>query len=82
MLNVSYYFYYHLNDNFPKEEVISCIKNKDFDGFIKLYKKWGKFYLPQNAFVTAGEDYEHVVSTDVTNKLNFLEITDYEYECG
>lgn len=82
MLNVSYYFYYHLNDKFPKEEVIFCIKNKDFDNFMKLYKKWGTFYLPQDAFVTAGEDYEHSVSTNITIKSNFLEITDCEYECG
>ena len=49
---------------------------------MKLYNIWGNFYLPQEAFVTANNDYKHMVTTDITIETNFLEITHCEYECG
>lgn len=82
MLEVNYNFYYHLNNDFPKEEIIKLIKNKNYKEFMKLYNIWGNFYLPQEAFVTANNDYKHMVTTDITIETNFLEITHCEYECG
>ena len=82
MLEVSYNFYYHLNNDFPKENIIKLIKNKNYKEFMKLYNIWGNFYLPQDAFVTANKDYEHMVTTDITIETNFMEITYCEYECG
>ena len=82
MLNVDYNFYYHLNPNFPKDKIVEYINNKDYTNFMKEYHKWGELYLPPHAFVYADEDYDHNVSTDITNEWNFKAITFCEYECG
>lgn len=82
MLNVSYFFYYHLNPKFPKDKIVEYINNKEYDSFMKEYNKWGNFYLPSDAFVYADEDYDHNVSADITLQHNFEQITFCEYECG
>lgn len=82
MLDVSYNFYYHLNNNFPKEKILKSIRDKNYKEFIQFYNIWGNFYLPSDAFVTANNDYEHMVTTDITIESNFMEITHCEYECG
>ena len=89
MLNVTYYFYWHLNSDFPAKEIMETIKNKDHEGFMKYYLQWtrigekqGVVYLPSEAFVCAGEDYEHCVYTNILAKSNFEQITHCEYECG
>ena len=89
MLNDVYYFYWHLNPEFPVNEIVEAIKNKDHAKFMKYYLQWtrigekqGICYLPSEASVNAGEDYEHFVSTDILQKSNFEQITHCEYECG
>ncbi len=82
MLNVVYNFYYHLNPEFPKDDIINLINNKDYKGFMNFYNQWGRLYLPKYAFVYADEDYKHSVGTDITNEYNFKQITFAEYECG
>lgn len=89
MLNVTYDFYWHLNPNFPAEEIVKAINNKDYEQFMKYYEKWtaigkkqGALYLPDEASVCAGEDYKHMVTTNILNKNNFNQITHCEYECG
>lgn len=89
MLNVTYNFYWHLNLDFPAKEIVEAINSKNFEKFMKYYKEWtaigkkqGVIYLPDDAFVYAGEDYEHMVTTNILNKYNFMQITHCEYECG
>lgn len=89
MLNVVYYFYDHLNPDFPEKEIVETIKNKDHTKFMKYYLHWkrigenqGMCYLPSEASVNAGNDYEHFVSTDILQKSNFEQITHCECECG
>lgn len=82
MLNVTYNYYYHLNEAFPKERIAKLIKDKKYNDFMKEYKKWGQLYLPSHAHAYADEDYEHMVSVDITEEWNFNEITFSEYECG
>ena len=89
MLNVTYCFYWHLNPNFPAQEIIEAINDKDYEKFMKYYEEWntigkkqGMLYLPDDASVCAEKDYEHMVTTNILNKHNFMQITHCEYECG
>ena len=82
MLKVIYNFYYHLDPNFPKDDIITYIKNNNYKSFMKMYNQWGELYLLKYAFVYSDEDYEHSVTTDITNEYNFKQITFTEYECG
>ena len=89
MLNVTYYFYWHLNPNFPAKEIMEAINNKDYEKFMKYYKEWtvigkkqGMLYLQDDASVCVEKDYEHMVTTYILNKHNFMQITHCEYECG
>lgn len=89
MLNVVYYFYDHLNPDFPEKEIVETIKNKDHTKFMKYYLHWKRIgenqdmcYLPSEASVNAGNDYDHFVSTDILQKSNFEQITHCECECG
>ena len=56
---------------------------------MKYYLQWARIgekqgicYLPSEASVNAGEDYDHFVSTNILQKSNFEQITHCEYECG
>lgn len=82
MLNVHYNFYWHLNPKFPAAEVTKAIEAHDYNGFMKIYKEWGNFYLPNTAYVYSGNDYSRSVVVDITDEFNFKEITSSEYECG
>lgn len=86
MLNVVYYFYYHLDPLFPKEEVIKSIKNKDYDKFIDLYNEWhvknGFFYMPKEIYVYTEENSECPIVANLLDRENFKQITHAEYECG
>ena len=85
MLEVVYYFYHHLNPNFPKNEICKAIHKKDFKTFKKYYDEWSKkdiLYLPSTAFVTAAGNYEHSVYASILDEFNFNQITHCEYECG
>ncbi len=83
MLEVNYYFYYHLNPEFPADEIVNYINEKDYDNFIEAYHKWGDFYLPPYAVACAeGDDIERFVCVDITDEHNFKMITYCEYECG
>lgn len=89
MLDVTYYFYWHLNPEFPAAEIIETIKNKNHEKFMKYYLTWkrigdkqGICYLPSEASVCAEGNYEHFVTTNILDKSNFEQITHCEYECG
>ena len=40
MLEISYHFYHHNNESFPKEKVIKAILNRDFKTFYDIYLTW------------------------------------------
>ncbi len=73
-VNNVYYFYYHLNPEFPKEDVIVAISNKDYNKFVELREKWGDFYMP-NVF------YFNDTHIEIDEE-SFCAIDYAEYECG
>ena len=89
VLNVVYYFYWHLNPKFPAKEIMKAIQEKNYETFMAYYNQWLRTglaqnvtYLPSEAYVSVGEDYEHIVTTNILEKNNFMQITHCEYECG
>ena len=53
-----YYWYHHMIDSEEREEIQKTLNNKDFNAFIKCYKKYnsrglfeGKFYEEFNSFI-------------------------------
>lgn len=69
-----YYFYYHLNKDFPADEVIRAVENHDYETFRKLQQKWGEFYMP-NRFFRGDKEIE--INEDTFNTIDYA-----EYECG
>ena len=73
-----YYFYYAGDKDFA-DAVKNSIKEKDFDAFMKLYKKErrnGRNRLPSEAV----DDNDKCVS--ILERENFEKIAEYEYEWG
>ena len=71
---IYYYFYYHLNYDFPAKEVVNAVENHDYETFYKLQQKWGELYMP-NSFFDGNDDIE-------INEFTFNMIDFAEYECG
>ena len=70
----NYYFYWHLNKDFPADEVVKAVKRHDYETFRKLQQEWGEFYMP-NEF-SNGNDYVEI------DEDSFFTIDHAEYECG
>ena len=70
----NYYFYWHLNKDFPADKVVKTIEQHDYETFYKLQQEWGEFYMPNHFF-----DGDDCVEIDENS---FLTIDYAEYECG
>lgn len=71
---VYYYFYWHLNENFPANEVVKAVENHNYEAFCKLQQEWGNFYMP-NSFFYRG------ICIEINEET--FDLIDYaEYECG
>lgn len=71
---VDYYFYWHLNYDFPAKEVVKAVENHDYETFCKLQQQWGEFYMPNSFFYG-----KKMIQID---KYTFNMIDYAEYECG
>ena len=68
------FFYYHLNENFPADEVVKAVENHDYETFCSVQKEWGEFYMP-NKFFRGDKEIE--INEDTFNTIDYA-----EYECG
>lgn len=88
-VTVNYYFYHHMNQDFPREAAQQAIEHGDWETFHEIQKRFecggseceGIAYLPREACVAAGDK---VVGTlDVTYKPEVFSLITYaESECG
>lgn len=90
-VNLMYYWYHHMIDRDVVNQMNRAVKDKDFDKFIELRKKYNGLpdtegepltFLPDYADVVTEDDYDYIGRVDVTVKSNFNKITDSDYECG
>lgn len=90
-VTLMYYWYHHMIDRDVVNQMNRAIKEKDFDKFIELRKKYNGLpdtegepltFLPDYADVVTEDDYDYIGRVDVTVKSNFNKITDSDYECG
>ena len=75
-----YYYFYYAGDNDFANKVEEILAKKDFDAFMKLYRKEDKrswCRLSNHAY-----DEENDESVSILTKENFERITGWEYECG
>ena len=72
--HVYYYFYWHLNNDFPADKVVKAVESHDYETFKKLQRKWGEFYMPNHFLI--GDEYVEI------NENTFAAIDRAEYECG
>ena len=83
-ISITYYYYYHLNPDFPKEEIKKAINSHDYTTFMKFYNQWKNddlYYLPDVAFIYDEID-DKGGYLNILDEQNFNLITDCEYECG
>lgn len=88
-VTVDYYFYHHMNKDFPRETAQQAIEQGDWKAFHEIQKRFsyggsdfdGIVYLPDEACVATGDK---VVGTlDVTYKPELFSLITYaESECG
>lgn len=88
-VTVNYYFYHHMNQDFPREAAQQAIEQGDWETFREIQKRFecggseceGIVYLPHEACVAAEDK---VVGTlDVTYKPELFSLITYaESECG
>lgn len=74
-----YYFYYAGDKEFANN-VVNAIKTKDYDAFMRLYKKEAGrdiSRLPSHAWNDSANEDVYII-----NKENFLKIEECEYEWG
>lgn len=82
-----YYFYHHLDKEFPKSKVLQAIENKDFETFNSLHDEWyfkhNLTYLP-SAICLFNETKDEPIG--IVNGIwlkDIFELIDFaEYECG
>lgn len=73
------YFYYHHGDYDFDKKVARLFKEKDFEGFIKLYEQDEEFRLPETASLYGESGF--ITSLDITEKAVFYN-ADIDSECG
>ena len=86
-ISFQYYFWYHLDREFPKSKVLKAIEEKDFAAFCAIYNDW---YFKHN--LTYMPDYIHIFDEDKDESIgavsgiwlkDIFELIDFaEYECG
>ena len=90
-VTLMYYWYHHMIDRDVVNQMNKAVKDKDFDKFIELRKKYNGLpdtegepltFLPDYADVVTEDDYDFIGRVNVTVKSNFDKITDSDYECG
>lgn len=87
MLTCNYYFYYHLDPEFPKSNILRAIEEKDFETFRPIYDEWeyshNLCYLPSHVCLTNETKDTPIGSVDGIWLKDIFELIDFaEYECG
>ena len=80
--SVWYYWYDHLllRETGEADIVEKAIKEKDYDTFAEMRKKYGETFFPSTASVWDGNT--RIGYLDITTPETFNMINHSEYECG
>ena len=85
VVSFNYYFYHHLNKEFPRKTILEAIENKDFNTFIQFYHDWdfkdSLVYLPDDISLFCNEEFIGSLS-GIWRKDIFELIDSADYECG
>ena len=86
-ISFQYYFYHHLDSDFPKVDVMAAIENKDFATFSRIYSDWefknNLIYLPDFMFIwndTRDMAFGEVSGIWLKELFDLIDAADYE--CG